>query len=145
MPNLPSYRALAENPFINPFTDPSAHYLVWNWLGPYLAWWMGLETTGGFFALHLVFTVLFLATFVAWAFRRFEARTARTAIALFCILPPLATALFWVGMDSLTLLLMLMMLIARRRLALAVPLGVLLGLQHSNRASPPSGRFSSRR
>lgn len=139
MPNMPSYRALAENPFINPFTDPSAHYLVWNWLGPYLAWRTGFETSSGFFALHLTFTVLLLATFVAWALRRFDARTARTAIALFCILPPLATALFWVGMDSLTLFLMLMMLIARRRLALAVPFGVLLGLQHSEQGAAAFG------
>lgn len=131
MPNTPSYRALAVNPFVNPFTDPSAHYLVWNWLGPFLAWWMGLESAGGFVTFHLVFAGLLVATFIAWAVRRFEARTARTAIALFCILPPLATALFWVGMDSLTLLLMLTMLISRRRLALAVPLGILLGMQHS--------------
>ena len=53
MPNLSAQIELAQNPFTNPFANPEAHYLVWNWLGPWFAWLLGATSRSSFFILHL--------------------------------------------------------------------------------------------
>ncbi|HEX7988076.1 MAG TPA: hypothetical protein VF616_31510, partial [Duganella sp.] len=41
MPNLDSTALIAANPFVNPFSNPDAHYLLTSWLGLYVAWLVG--------------------------------------------------------------------------------------------------------
>ncbi|UJS22728.1 hypothetical protein [Thiothrix winogradskyi] len=108
IPNLEMSLALALNPFANPFTDPNAHYLVWNWLSPFIAWLLGIKAFWAFFLLHLGFVVAFTALFIRQIFVRLPEREARVALIVFALLPVSATAYFWTGPDALTLLLLLL-------------------------------------
>jgi len=130
MPNLDGWRAIAVNPFRNPFIEPYNHYLFWNWLSPFAAWVLGLQNERPFLYFHLLFSAAFTCTFIALIWTQFEERNARTALVLFLAIPASATAYFWVGMDSVTLFLMLLLLVVRRHLWLVLPIGVLLGMQH---------------
>jgi hypothetical protein len=123
---------LAENPFANPAPNaPGAQYLVWNWLGPFLAWMIGAQTKFKFVLFHLCFSIAFTALFTWTTFSRFPDKVARKSLMLFAILPVSGTAYFWVGMDAITLFLMLSSLIWSR---LALLLGFALGLQHFEQA-----------
>ena len=130
MPNLDEWGFISVNPFRNPFTDPNAHYLFWNWLSPFLAWRLGIQNENSFLYFHLAFSIAFTFIFIAFVWSNFEERDARTALVLFLVLPVSTTAYFWVGMDSVTLALMLLLFVARRHLWLVLAIGVLLGMQH---------------
>lgn len=130
MPNLESSRVIALNPFRNPFTDPLAHYMMWNWLSPFLAWRLKVNGEQAFFYFHLLFSIAFTCLFIAWIWSQFEEREARTSLVLFLSLPVSTTGYFWVGMDSVTLILMLLLLLIRGKAWLALPIGMLLGMQH---------------
>jgi hypothetical protein len=138
IPNLDKSRLIAQDPFLNPFSDPYLQTLYWNWLGPFLAYLLGAKGRWSFFALHLLFSAGFTALFIRTAFRHLSDRAARVSLILFAALPVSATAYFWVGPDSLTLLLMMAALAAagRQQQHKAVPplLGVALGLQHFEQA-----------
>lgn len=130
IPNLEMSLALALNPFANPFTDPNAHYLVWNWLSPFIAWLLGIKAFWAFFLLHLGFAVAFSALFIRLAFARLPEREARVALILFALLPVSATAYFWTGPDALTLLLLLVALALSSHALLIFLVGIMLGMQH---------------
>jgi hypothetical protein len=129
MPNISSYRQIAQWPFFNPLV-PDAHYLFWSWLGPFLAWALRAEGPVSFFLLHLLFSLAFTALFVLVAFSRLEEEYARTSLVMFFVLPVSGTAYFWVGGDSLTLLLMMAALAVSRSLPATLLAGVALGMQH---------------
>ncbi len=97
IPNLDMSLTVALNPFTNPFQDPNAHYLLGNWLSPFLAWLSGIKAFWVFFAFHLGFSIAFTALFIKLAFSRLPERNARIALILFALLPVSATAYFWVG------------------------------------------------
>jgi len=130
IPNLDTSRAIAQNPFVNPFTDPNRHYLFWNWLGPFVAWLIGATGKSQFFAFHFVFSIAYTLLFAGIVFASFSDEAARSAIVLFSILPVSATAYFWVGTDSITLFLMLLALAFPQARALTFAIGILLGMQH---------------
>ncbi len=130
MPNLETSWVVSLNPFRNPFSDPLAHYLVWNWLSPFLAWRLRIHNEQSFLYFHLLFSIAFTCIFLALMWSRLEARDARTALVLFAALPVSTTAYFWIGTDSVSLVLMALLLVVRRHAWLALPIGVLLGMQH---------------
>lgn len=130
IPNLDMYQQMAQNPFVNPFGDPAAHYLFWNWLGPFLAWGIGATGQAGFFLFHLLFALVFPLAVAGLAFSRLEDSMARRAILLFILLPVSATVWFWVGVDALTLCLMLLALAFPARRFITLLAGVALGMQH---------------
>jgi hypothetical protein len=127
MPNLADQAAIAADPFVNPLVDPEAHYVFSNWLGPFLAWLVGARTVGGFFALHLAAALALPLLFARLVFQRLPEEQARASLLLFFALPVSTTALYWVGMDGVTLLLMLAAVAYPR---LAVLTGLALGMQH---------------
>jgi hypothetical protein len=127
-PALSTYRLIAQNPFVNPF--PGGHYLMWSWLGPFLAWLVGAAGPVPFFLFHLACSLAFTALFIWLVFSRFSDRDARLALIIFTVLPVSGTAYFWVGYDSVTLLLVLLALAFPLGLVLPIVLGVLLGMQH---------------
>ncbi len=133
IPNFGAVRLIAQDPFVNPFSDPNAHALYWSWLGPFLAWLVGATSAWSFFALHLLFSMAFTALVVGVAFRRLPAREARVSVLLFAVLPVSATAYFWVSNDSLTLFLLACAIAAPWPPA-AAGLGLLLGMQHFEQA-----------
>ncbi|MDP1547727.1 MAG: hypothetical protein Q8L87_17100 [Anaerolineales bacterium] len=130
IPNLELSLQIAQDPFNNPFTDNDAHYLFWNWLGPFLAWLVGAKSKAAFFLLHLTFSIAFTLLFIRIAFSRFSNQTARSALILFSVLPVSATAYFWVSTDSLTLFLILLALAFPEYALVTVISGVALGMQH---------------
>jgi hypothetical protein len=134
MPNLGASRQLAQNPFANPFADPEAHYLVWNWLGPWIAWVVGATGPVSFFLLHLAFAAAFSATVISLCFARLSERNARVAIIVFALLPVSATAFFFVGMDGVTLFLMALAFVFPRQAIWALLVGTLLGMEHFEQA-----------
>lgn len=131
MPNLDSTALIAANPFVNPFSNPDAHYLLTSWLGLYVAWLVGATSEARLFCYFLVFSVLFSALFMRLLLTRLPDAAARSALVLFTVLPVSGTAYFWVGIDGITLCLMTLALLQRDR---APPLllltGILLGMQH---------------
>ena len=130
MPNLSKSQAVAQNPFVNPFTDGFDHYLYWNWLGPFVAWAIGARGTLAFDLLHVAFTFAFTALFVVTAFRVLPDRSARIALVLFAAIPASSTAYRWVGMDSITLFLMMAALAFPMRTLVTLAIGLALGMQH---------------
>jgi len=129
-PSLNASLAIAQDPFVNPFTDPYAHFLFWSWLGPFLAWLIGATTKGQFFAFHLLFSLLFTILFTKVAFSRFSDSAARSSLIIFSVLPVSATGYFWVGTDSITLFLMILVLGFYESLLFAFFIGILIGIQH---------------
>jgi hypothetical protein len=107
-PSLNASLEIAQNPFINPFSDPNAHFLFWSWLGPFLAWLVGATSKWQFFALHLLFSLAFTFLFTKMVFSRFSDAVARSSLIIFSALPVSATAYFWVSTDSITLFLMVL-------------------------------------
>lgn len=130
IPNLEQARAIAVNPFVNPFTNPYSQYLYWSWLGPFLAWLIGAQSSLGFFLFYFAFAVAFTLLFVVIALSRLPGHTARAAIILFAVLPVSATAYFWVGYDWLTLFLMLLGLTYQHHVSVTLVAGVALGMHH---------------
>lgn len=131
IPNLWEMRAIAQNPFVNPFLgEPNLHYIVWSWLGPFLAWLVHARGKGSFFLFHLAFSVGFTLLFVRLVLARLSPRNARVSLVLFSLLPVSATAYFWVGPDSITLFLMLVALSFPRHPLVSLVAGVGLGMQH---------------
>jgi hypothetical protein len=134
IPNLLVSRRIAENPFTVPIANPVDQYLMTSWLAPFLAWLIGATGEGPYLLLHLVFSLAFTALFVVLAFTRLEETQARIAMIIFAAMPVSATVYFWLGNDSLTLLLMLAALALRDRPLAAGLIGMLLGMQHCEQA-----------
>jgi len=130
IPNLGYFGAVAQDPFSNPFADPEQHYLFWTWLGSFIAWAIGATGGAAFLLLHLFFALAFCALFIRTVFASLPEAEARTGLVLFALLPVSTTALFWIGPDGLTLLLMMAALAMPGAPAAALVLGVLLGMQH---------------
>jgi hypothetical protein len=130
IPNLGESQAIADNPFTNPLPNPDAHYLLWSWLEPFLAWGIGIKSQWQFFVFRLLASIAFTLLFVRIAFVYLSNKLARSSIVLFSILPVSATAYFWVSGDALTLLLMLVALAFPVSLIFTCAVGVLLGMQH---------------
>ncbi len=134
IPNLSASADIARNPFVVYTSDPTAQYLMTSWLSPFVAWFLGATGEGPFLALHLGFSLAFTTLFAILTFRRLAEAEARVAMLIFAAMPVSVTAYFWIGNDSLTLLLMLAALALRERPIAAGVVGVLLGLQHFEQA-----------
>ncbi len=142
MPNLGDARLIALDPFGVPALPPLGAYVGLSRLGPTVAWALGATGPVAFWLLHAVCVVLFMAVVAAIALRHLPAGQARVALLLFAVLPVSTTALFWVGTDGLTLLLIGLALAlparpgaARRGPVAACAVGVLLGWQHAELAA----------
>jgi hypothetical protein len=135
--------SMARAPFTPAIADPSSQFIMTSWLSPFVAWCLGATSDGAFLLLHLGFSIAFTALFVVHCFSQFDDRTARSAMVIFAALPVSTIAYFWVGIDSLTLLLMLGALMTRHRPVVASLLGFLLGLQHFEQAVVGFGALSA--
>lgn len=130
IPNIVHSQTLALNPFANPLADPKAHYIVWSWLGSFLAWALGANDPLAFYLLHLGFSLAFIALMVTLCLRELPRDEGRIALIAFFALPASTTALFWVSYDSLTLLLMALALATRRWRLAPLVCGIGLGMQN---------------
>ena len=106
IPNLEIYRQISINPFTNPFVgNENAQYLVWSWLGPFIAWVLKVNSFSAFLILHTLFLVAFFVSTLRLIHKTLPTREARISAAVFITLPFSSTAIYWIGMDALTLLL----------------------------------------
>lgn len=121
---------IAKDPYHNPFTNPYEHYLMWSWLGPFLAHLIGATNTLLFSLFYLAFSVLFTVLMVRWMFTRLPDDIARVAMLVFAAMPVSTGHFFWVFTDSLTLFLLACALYFPRHLAIVALLGVGVGMQH---------------
>lgn len=134
MPNIANQSSFAAHPMHNAL--PSEHsFIWWNWLSPATAHVLGLTDQGsyGLFCMALSLAVL-PAMYLALRSFGLDLREARWRTVLVCTLPASFTTLFWVGMDSMTLLLLVLVVAVHRRLLASVALGVLCGLQHAEQS-----------
>jgi hypothetical protein len=138
VPNIHVLERLAQDPFRNPFPAPWDHYMLWNWLAPFLAWCVGALGKWPFFLFNLALALGFTAAVFWLLHRALPDRAARAAWVLFAALPVSTTAWFWVGSDGLTLLLMAVALAAPRAWPVAALAGVGLGMQHFEQAAVAS-------
>lgn len=129
MPTLGWSQKIAVDPFINPFADPLAHYVLWSWLGPFLCWLLGLSNRGAFFLFHLFFQIAFIFLMAALISKSLKEDRKKSAI-MFVILPAYAISFYWVGPDSLTLFLMASIFVIPTSMLWGALIGVLLGMQH---------------
>jgi hypothetical protein len=127
VPNIGLSAELSTNPFAY---HPGLAYLTENWLMAFLGWIFHLTSWQALTVLNAVESLAFVTVIFALLFRRLPERAARNASLVFVALPVSTTAFYWLGLDSLTLLLMGLAMLASRRWWLVLPIGVLLGLQH---------------
>lgn len=131
MPNLGSSIAIAQNPFTNAFRDtPAAQYLMYSWFSSFIAWILHLKNLTRFFLFHLCCSLGFIYCFARMLRERLNIDNAKKALILFFLFPFSATSFFWVGIDSVTLLLMILSLYFYQKNIVTFLFAVLLGLQH---------------
>jgi hypothetical protein len=121
--------ALGLNPFANPMAIPDGQYLATSWLGSFLAWSLRIEEQYTFFGLHLFFSIAFVLLVVCY-FMTKARDVGRKGILLFFFLPVSWVSFYWVGPDSLTLLLFTILVFYARHPLLATLVGIAAGLQH---------------
>ena len=127
IPTIPGYARMASDPF---HYHPNLTYLPENWLHTFIGWLVFARDWRSFAVLNLVLAFAFLAVMFTLFFRRLSDRSARTATLIFIAMPVSTTAFYWLGLDSLTVLLMALALLVMRRWWLVVIVGFLLGMQH---------------
>jgi len=126
---------IAQNPFINPILKADDQYVMWNWLGPFLAWMIGCTSKASYFVMNICFSIAFTSTVIITLFQRFEDKFARIGLLLFSMLPVYTTSYHWVGYDSVTLFLMIVALYKPGAIGIAGISGWLLGMQHFEQGS----------
>ena len=130
-PALWNLLEIAKDPFNNVFlNEPNKHYLFNSWLGSYLAYLLNLNTKIGFFLLHLSFSIAFIFLFISFIKSKLPSRYFKKSLIIFFVFPVSTTSFFWVGYDSLTLLLMTIILIYPKYLIFIFLLSIGIGLQH---------------
>lgn len=114
MPNFEKSASIASHIVENRFQLPyfvaflgDNQYLMWSYLSPLVMYCLNIQSPFGGFFLHLLFACLFSVLFFQRVFYFLSESCARHSLILFAMFPVSATAYFWVGTDSLTLLLML--------------------------------------
>lgn len=126
IPTIPLYAVMASDPF---HYHPGLQYLPENWLHTFLGWLTFARGWHSFAVLNLLIAIAFLVVMFVLFFRRLSDRSARIATLIFLAMPVSTTAFYWLGLDSLTVLLLALALLFMRRWWLVLLVGVLLGFQ----------------
>ncbi len=130
MPNFHLQFEVTKNLTNNPFSNPDAHCLMLNYLAPSLFHLIGGETFLEYTLFYLSFSLLFLFIFIFWfiKYHNLEIKTYYKILPIITF-PIFIIPFYWIGMDSLTLFLMLLIMInfnSKESLIFAF----LLGLHH---------------
>ena len=134
MPNLSFQAAMLRNPFQNPYLGEDG-YIWWNWLSPFLAHTVGIRSVHAYFVFCLVIALAIIPVVYAYFRERLDDSNARWRLLLFTCFPCCFAAFYWVGMDALTMLLLVLMVRSMSRWPLAVGYGLFLGFQHAEQAA----------
>ena len=121
---------IAMDPFRNPFTDPSSHYLMTTWLGSYVAYVLGIKTFSGIIT-YFLFCGLLGIIFLWLSIKKHLEKSLQSRSILFmALIPGIPTVFYWVGMDTFTFLLFALYLYFSANPALTLIVGMLMGMQH---------------
>lgn len=131
MPNLPAQFMVSQSLTSNPFTDPNAHYLFSNYLQPAIFGLFGGKSIISYVIYTALITVIYFFTFSFW-FIHYHGRLVAVDEAKLLVavtFPVFMIPFYWIGMDGMTLLLMLITMILISSRWVFIP-AVLLGMQH---------------
>lgn len=123
--------AIARDPFQS-FADfpDGARYVTTSFFMPLLLHTLGIESAGLMVAMHVIAAGSFLAV-IYLCTRTLADASARMAALTFLGASPVIPASFnWLGYDTITLLLLALMVLAAGRLSVVFVLSILLGSQH---------------
>lgn len=131
MPNLSAQFVVSQNLTHNPFPDPLAHYIFTNYLQPAIFGILGGKTITAYGIYTSFVSMLFLVVFAVWFINYHGKAVAIDEFKLFpaIVFPSFMIPFYWIGMDGMTCLLMLLTMMSftsRWGLFWAV----LLGMQH---------------
>lgn len=136
MPNINMQYMISQNLLKVPFDDPNAHYLFLNYFQPFV-----FKIFGGKELLHyyyytffitLLFSYLFLYWFIIYHGKEISLNDYKLFLTI--IFPTFMIPYYWVGMDGMTLLLMLLVLISLHHRFIPFLFASILSLQHFEQA-----------
>lgn len=132
MPNLLGQHSISQSLGKMPFTDPNAQYIYSNFLEPLLFGIIGLESPL-FYAFYAgMISIIFLVLFIGWfiTYHSKENAITQQKVFLTALFPVFAVPFYWIGMDGMTLLLMLIIMINLNQSKALFITAALLGVQH---------------
>ena len=130
-PGLWNMLEIAKNPFANIFgEETNKYYLYSSWLSPYLSYLLNFNTKISFFLFHLFFSFSFLIYFFLLIKKFVNIKYWNRSIIVFFIFPISMAPFYWVGYDSLLLLLIVMSIYYNKNLIVVLLCSLGIGLQH---------------
>ena len=130
-PGLWNMLEIAKNPFENVFGDEvGKYYLYSSWLSPYIAYLLNLTNKLSFFILHLLIALSFLIAFIFLIKKMVGKKYQKTSLIIFFIFPVSMTSIYWIGYDSLLLLLFTLAIYFNKNIFVNIVCSVGIGLQH---------------
>jgi hypothetical protein len=138
MGSMPEQIVVVFSPFLNKIPFDQSHYVFWNYLGPLSAHLLftpfhlstPIAYVTPYFIYCLFFAAIGTALFCHLVTTRLDDHAARASLLIYFLLPVAGTTYFWVGMDGLTFLLLLLPFVMPRNAWWGAGIGFLLGLQH---------------
>lgn len=130
MPNLSSSLTVAANPFATPELAEDGQYIFSSWLYHFLAYSLGADSPITLFIFGFLAAALFFFLTLDYIYRKVGLQFFLNAAVVFLLLPASFTAFYWVGMDGLTLLLMICAIRAAELRTASAFFGFCLGIQH---------------
>ena len=131
MPNISAQYLVSQSLTSNPILDPNAHYIFTNYLEPLVFWIFGGNTLNEYLLYTLLVTIVFISIFVVWFLKYNSKDMDKNYYKIIPIItfPIFFVPFYWIGMDGMTLLLMLLIMIyCQSRWGIVFP--ILLGMQH---------------
>jgi len=131
MPNLSMQHMVSQSLTKVPFDDPNAHYIYTNYFEPLLFKLLGGKSLLAYALYTLFISTLFFIVFAIWFIYHHGKEVAihQHKLLLAVTFPLFMIPFYWVGMDGMTLLLMLLIMLSLNRPIVILP-AILLGLQH---------------
>lgn len=117
MPNLKVQFTVSQHLTHNPFPDPFGHYIFTSYLQPALFYLFGGRSVISYAIYASLITLVFLLSFLLW-FVKYHGRCValdRFKVLAAATFPAFMVPFYWIGMDGMTLLLMLGMMITPSR------------------------------
>ncbi|NMB64652.1 MAG: hypothetical protein GYA16_07260 [Spirochaetes bacterium] len=132
IPNLKMIYQISQSLLKVPFDNPLAHYLFWNYFQNLLFKLLG----GKSYSLYVVYTfatsLAFIFVFVIWFinYHGKDVAIKNNKVLLIAIFPVSMIPFYWFGLDGMTLLLMLLMMILLEKRVFLIVLSLFLSWQH---------------
>jgi len=130
-PNIHAGFLISQNLGSLPLANVEEHYLMNNFLTPFIFGVIGNGTFWGYVLFNAFISLLFIIVFAVWFYKRFGPQESLKHHKLWLVLsfPVFFVPLYWIGLDGSTLLLMLIILISQN-LILKVLFSFVLAWQH---------------